>query len=95
MKKFLTPAPPQWAISGKKIVMSVSLGELHILVVAKTAGESESRVYSSGQSQYGQTGHGDQLQRHELTPVSCNTVFLGDFPSRSSETYQSFCPRFV
>jgi alpha-tubulin suppressor-like RCC1 family protein len=69
-EKFLKPQPPRWATPGKKSVLSIACGEIHLLVVARDEGKFDSVVYSSGQSQYGQLGHGDTEQRHELTPVS-------------------------
>lgn len=76
LEQFLTPKPVRWATSGKKTVLSVACGELHILVVARDKGESQSEVHSSGLNQYGQLGHGDQLERHELTPVSFGVLLV-------------------
>ena len=68
-EKFLKPAPPCWATPGKRTVLDIACGELHLLVVAREGGDPETVVYSSGQNQYGQLGHGDTQQRHELTPI--------------------------
>jgi alpha-tubulin suppressor-like RCC1 family protein len=68
-EKFLKPAPPCWATPGKRTVLDIACGELHLLVVAREEGKEETVVYSSGQNQYGQLGHGDTQQRHELTPI--------------------------
>jgi alpha-tubulin suppressor-like RCC1 family protein len=69
-EKFLQPQPVCWATTGRKQVVSVACGELHLLVVARDEGKDQLVVYSSGHNQYGQLGHGDHEQRHELTPVS-------------------------
>lgn len=74
-EKFLKPAPVCWAdASPKRSVISVACGELFLLVVARDEG-FESKVYSSGNNGYGQLGHGDTRERHELTSVS-HTAFL-------------------
>lgn len=75
-EKFLIPRPPQWATPGKRRVISVACGDIHLLVVARDEGQFDSRVYSAGHNQYGQLGHGDQTPRHELTPVGA-AVILG------------------
>lgn len=67
LQKFLTPHPVEWKIPGKYTVLDVAVGELHMVVVARKDGMTG--VYSTGHNQYGQLGLGDQLQRHELTPV--------------------------
>jgi alpha-tubulin suppressor-like RCC1 family protein len=67
---FLTPGPVEWA--GPKLkreVLHFACGMLHFIVVAKDPGRDDARVYSSGANQYGQLGHGDQFERHELTPI--------------------------
>ena len=78
-EKFLKPAPPRWTIPGKKDVISVACGSTHLLVVAVEVGEFDSAVYSSGHNQYGQLGHGDNKQRHELSPIK---TFKGKHISR-------------
>ena len=69
-QKFLTPAPVLWSTPGKKQVLAIDCGELHLLAVARTDGKPETEVYSAGHNQYGQLGHGDEIARHELTLVS-------------------------
>lgn len=69
-EKFLKPAPVCWADPHpKRCVLSVACGELFILVVARDA-EFDTKVYSAGHNGYGQLGHGDEKERHELTSVS-------------------------
>lgn len=68
-KEFLTPAPVEWATSNDYDVLDVACGEIHILVVARKKGQATTRVFSSGQNQYGQLGHGDCRGRHALKPI--------------------------
>eukprot|EP00934_Nitzschia_sp_Nitz4_P007936 Nitzschia sp. Nitz4//scaffold212_size37733//32543//34308//NITZ4_007741-RA/size37733-augustus-gene-0.14-mRNA-1//-1//CDS//3329542046//7926//frame0 len=67
--KFLKPAPVEWDTPGEYAVLDVSCGETHILAVARKGGDFLTTVYSSGHNQYGQLGHGDELQRHQMTRV--------------------------
>lgn len=69
-EKFLKPAPVCWAGTPypKRNVLSVACGQLFIVAVARDAGYHTS-VYSAGHNGYGQLGHGDKLERHELTVV--------------------------
>lgn len=69
-EKFLKPAPVEWAMPAKYTVLDVACGEIHLLVLARRNGEPETGVYSSGHNVYGQLGHGDLLQRHQLTKIS-------------------------
>jgi hypothetical protein len=74
-EKFLKPAPVCWADpSPKRSVISVACGELFILVVARDEG-FDSKVYSAGNNGYGQLGHGDTRERHELTSVRSTERF--------------------
>lgn len=75
VKLFLKPGPVQWA--GPKLqrqVLSVALGKIHMLVVAREAAGRSSfaydpRVYSCGNSGHGQLGHGNLFEKHQLTPI--------------------------
>jgi alpha-tubulin suppressor-like RCC1 family protein len=68
--KFLTPLPPVWAgLPTQKHVLAVACGSYHILVSARNVGEFATSLYTSGLNQYGQLGHGDTVNRHELTAV--------------------------
>ena len=69
LKHFLTPLPPRFSDSGKKKALAVACGDFHLLVSARTDGGFEPKVYSSGLNNFGQLGHGDTEDRHELTPV--------------------------
>lgn len=70
LKTFLTPGPVEWAgPSQKREVLQFGCGELHFVVVARDYGAFSTRVYSSGGNNYGQLGHGDLFERHELTPI--------------------------
>jgi alpha-tubulin suppressor-like RCC1 family protein len=70
-EKFLNPSPVRFAIgSPKKTVLTVACGSYHLLVVAREPNDFKSTLYSSGLNNYGQLGHGDIVNRHELTPVS-------------------------
>lgn len=66
-KKFLTPAPVEFEAPGNYEVLDASIGEVHLLVVARKDGIT--KVYSAGHNNYGQLGHGDRLQRHKLTAI--------------------------
>jgi Regulator of chromosome condensation (RCC1) repeat len=69
-EKFLRPGPVRFAVgSQKKTVLTVACGSMHLLVVAREPNQFQSTLYSSGRNQYGQLGHGDEIIRHELTPV--------------------------
>ena len=69
-EQFLTPASVCWADPfPKRTVLNVSCGQLHMLVVARDDGYDTS-VYSAGNNGYGQLGHGDMYERHELAVVS-------------------------
>lgn len=75
-EKFLKPAPVCWAgPPTKRSVLSVACGQLHLLVVARDAGAFDTKVYSSGNNGYGQLGHGDDRERHELTSVSFHNLY--------------------
>ncbi|CAJ1969562.1 unnamed protein product [Cylindrotheca closterium] len=68
-EKFLKPAPVIWANPyPKRSVLSLACGELFILVVARDEGY-DTNVYSAGHNGFGQLGHGDKHERHELTPI--------------------------
>mmetsp|Transcript_53522 Transcript_53522/g.81193 ORF Transcript_53522/g.81193 Transcript_53522/m.81193 type:complete len:562 (-) Transcript_53522:199-1884(-) len=72
VKKFLTPQPVQWSTPGKRRVLSVACGELHLVVVARMEGVFQSEVYTAGHNGFGQQAvpHGDgPMTVHELTPV--------------------------
>mgnify|MGYP005852568865 CR=1 FL=1 len=67
---YMKPKPVLWEKgTGKKIVTEVAFGMGHILVLARSPGQAASFAYSAGISNYGQTGHGDHEQRHELTLI--------------------------
>jgi alpha-tubulin suppressor-like RCC1 family protein len=68
-KQFLTPKPPCWSIPGRRKVLSVACGELHLVVVARMDGMFESDVYSAGHNGFGQQGVSGVIEIHELTPV--------------------------
>ncbi|VEU41168.1 unnamed protein product [Pseudo-nitzschia multistriata] len=67
--KFLTPAPVEWIGGLKKKVEHFSCGMIHLLVVARDPGSLETRVFGSGNSGFGQLGHGDTKELHQLTPI--------------------------
>ena len=67
--KFITPHPVQFQMPGKKRVMNVACGDIHMLVAAADAGSDLVRLYSAGHNNYGQLGVGDQKGRHVLTLV--------------------------
>jgi alpha-tubulin suppressor-like RCC1 family protein len=70
MNTFLKPGPVQWAGPyQKREVLSFACGACHLVVVARDCGVFSPRTYSSGLNQYGQLGHGDRFERHELTPI--------------------------
>ena len=70
-KQFLTPQPPVYSTPGRKQVLCVSIGELHVVAVARTNGAFAPRVFVTGTNSYGQLGLEDpKAQYHELTPVS-------------------------
>jgi hypothetical protein len=72
VKEFLTPQPVQWSTFGKRSVISVACGELHLVVVARMDGALQSDVYTAGHNGFGQqaiSADGPK-QVHELTPVS-------------------------
>lgn len=68
--KFLSPKPPRynWG-SPKKRVLTVACGQYHILVVAQEPSSSQTHTYSAGNNGFGQLGHGDVQNRHELTLI--------------------------
>jgi hypothetical protein len=68
---FLTPKAVRWAGAIpyiRKKVVDVACGGFHILVAASDS--SSPALYTSGLNQYGQLGHGDLVDRHELTRVT-------------------------
>ncbi|KAL7544898.1 hypothetical protein ACHAWF_008266 [Thalassiosira exigua] len=68
LEKFLKPQPPVWdQPTLKRTVAAISCGGFHLLVVARE--QDGHCVYSSGLNNYGQLGHGDTENRHELTKV--------------------------
>mmetsp|Transcript_25710 Transcript_25710/g.71823 ORF Transcript_25710/g.71823 Transcript_25710/m.71823 type:complete len:586 (-) Transcript_25710:194-1951(-) len=68
--KFLTPKPPRWAgPTMQRRVVSVACGGFHVMVAARDVGSMSTVLYTSGLNNYGQLGHGDRVDRHELTPV--------------------------
>lgn len=69
--KFLTPAPVEWAggLNLKRRVLNFSCGDIHLLVVAWNIGSGQIQVFSAGNSGYGQLGHGNTKEIHELTPI--------------------------
>jgi hypothetical protein len=75
VKQFLTPLPVRWSTPGKRKVLSVACGELHLVVVARMDGSFESDVYSAGHNAFGQQAMDPDSIReiHELTPVSFAT----------------------
>lgn len=70
-KLFLTPLPPVFKGQNlSRIVMAVSCGGYHLLVLARDAvNDVELSVYSSGLNNYGQLGHGTIKNLDELTKV--------------------------
>ncbi len=87
--KFLTPAPVEWAggFHPKRRVLNFSCGDIHLLVVAWNLGSFQTQVFSAGNSGYGQLGHGDTKEVHELKPIealnnkSISKVAAGNFHS--------------
>jgi len=87
--KFMTPAPVEWAggLVPKRQVVNFSCGDIHLLVVARNPGSFETQVFSAGNSAYGQLGHGDTKEVHELTPIEAlnnkhiSKVAAGNFHS--------------
>ena len=87
--KFLTPGPVEWAGGPnlKRQVLSFSCGDIHLLVVAYNRCSRRTQVFSSGHSGYGQLGHGDTKEVHELTPIEAlnnmqiSKVAAGNFHS--------------
>lgn len=72
-EQFLAPRPPIFAgglPSSKMVIVGIAAGGSHLLVAARAPGELTSKLYSSGLNNYGQLGHGDTTDRHELTLVS-------------------------
>mmetsp|Transcript_32386 Transcript_32386/g.76178 ORF Transcript_32386/g.76178 Transcript_32386/m.76178 type:complete len:569 (+) Transcript_32386:243-1949(+) len=67
--KFLTPALVEWAGGRKRQVEHLSCGMIHLLVVARDNNSLDTQVFSSGNSGFGQLGHGDTKELHELTPI--------------------------
>ena len=69
--KFLTPMPVEWAggFVPKRRVVNFSCGDIHLLVVAHHLGSFETQVFSAGNGAFGQLGHGDTKEIHELTPI--------------------------
>ncbi len=88
MSTFLTPGPVEWAgPNQKREVLQFACGMHHFVVVARDFGVFSPRVYSSGGNNYGQLGHGDFFERHELTPIKkldderISMAACGDFHS--------------
>lgn len=86
---FLTPAPVEWAGGPvpKRQVLSFSCGDIHLLVVARERGAFETQVFSAGNGAFGQLGHGDTKEVHQLTPIEAlnnkriSRVAAGNFHS--------------
>jgi alpha-tubulin suppressor-like RCC1 family protein len=86
---FLTPGPVEWAggFVPKRQVLNFSCGDIHLLVVARNPASSETQVFSAGNSAYGQLGHGETKEVHELTPIEAlnnkliSKVAAGNFHS--------------
>jgi hypothetical protein len=86
---FLKPKPVEWAkgFASKRQVLNFSCGDIHLLVVARNLDTSETQVFSAGNSAYGQLGHGDTKEVHELTPIEAlnnkqiSKVAAGNFHS--------------
>mmetsp|Transcript_57364 Transcript_57364/g.139958 ORF Transcript_57364/g.139958 Transcript_57364/m.139958 type:complete len:604 (+) Transcript_57364:332-2143(+) len=74
LKQFLIPAQVEWSVKMSRQVLSVAMGELHMVVVARESSHGQlqfqPRVYSCGHSGKGQLGHGDQTEKHQLTPIT-------------------------
>ena len=69
--KYMTPGPVEWAggPNPKRRVLNFSCGDIHLLVVAWNLGSGQTQVFSSGNSGFGQLGHGNTKEMHELTPI--------------------------
>jgi len=68
--KFMKPQPPRFNYgSPKKQILTIGCGLYHLLVIAREPNAVHPNVYSSGVNQYGQLGHGDKEERHELTLI--------------------------
>lgn len=81
---FLTPKPVRWADNNpviKHSVISVGLGENHMLVAARHAGTFESFVYVSGRGDIGQLGLGEGTRRVDALTM----VRLFDFSRQWNE----------
>eukprot|EP00523_Entomoneis_sp_CCMP467_P009017 CAMPEP_0168727528 /NCGR_PEP_ID=MMETSP0724-20121128/5223_1 /TAXON_ID=265536 /ORGANISM="Amphiprora sp., Strain CCMP467" /LENGTH=554 /DNA_ID=CAMNT_0008774361 /DNA_START=6 /DNA_END=1667 /DNA_ORIENTATION=+ len=67
---FMKPQPPRfnWG-SPKKTAVTIGCGLYHMVVVAREPGAAATNVYSTGLNKQGQLGHGDQVDRHELTLI--------------------------
>ena len=70
-EKFMIPAPVEWAGGpvAKRQVLNFSCGDIHTLVVACNQYSRQTQVFSAGCSSFGQLGHGDSKNKHELTPI--------------------------
>lgn len=86
---FMTPALVEWAggPTQKRKVMNFSCGDIHLLVVTWDPASYQTQVFSSGNGAYGQLGHGNTKEIHELTPVEAlnnkhiSKVAAGNFHS--------------
>ena len=71
IEHFLHPSPVIFAhlpaITPK--VIAVACGLTHIAVIARDPTSSHGNLYTSGLNCSGQLGHGDDIDRHELTLV--------------------------
>ena len=87
--KFMTPGPVEWAGGPvlKRQVLNFSCGDIHLLVVACNQFSRCTQVFSAGNSAFGQLGHGDTKEIHELTPIKAlndkqiSKVAAGNFHS--------------
>lgn len=97
---FLKPQPVRWAGNlpfPKKIIVSVACGSRHLLVAARDH-DGSPYGYSAGLNRDGQLGHGDFVERHELTRIpsleNVHQVAAGVFHSlalcRSGQELYSF-----
>ena len=73
LMQFLVPAPVEWSVTMPRQVLSIAMGELFTVVVARESSNGQfqfqTRVYSCGHSGKGQLGHGDLTEKHQLTPI--------------------------
>lgn len=71
---FLKPKPVLWQSNPtlKRTVISVGIGSVHLVVVARDPGTLMGKVYTSGLNSFGQLGQGDDSKdtsSHALTLV--------------------------